>query len=137
MGSVCDQASTNVSTINALIGLNPKTKPSGEANHCQLLTYKLRDTTVIHCYDIPHLLKGTRNNLQTKNLSHSVFKRWCRSDSNLINKKQGLTASWDDVSDLYDLNLKGNRKLLPKITPEHIKPEKLKMKVSTATQVFS
>lgn len=131
---MCDQASTNVSTINELIRSNSETKTSGEANSGQLLTYKLGDTTVIHGYDVPHLLKGTRNNLQTKNLSHYVVKRWCSSDSNSMNKKEVLTASWDDVSDLY---LKGSKKLLPKITPEHINPDKLKMKVSTATQVFS
>lgn len=117
------------------MGFNSNTKISGGANNGQLLTYKLRDTTVIHCYDIPHLLKGTRNNLQTKNLSHSVFKRWSSTDSNSINGKEGLKASWDDVKDLY--YLRGSKRLLLKIYPEHINPERLKMKVSTATQVFS
>lgn len=113
----------------------------GKANYGQLLTYNLGDSTVIHCFDLPHLIKGTRNNLQTKRLKHFVFKRWCDSDSNsmnYVNQKPELMATWKDVSDLYDLNLKkGSKKLLPKITPEHINPEKLKMKVSTATQVFS
>lgn len=110
----------------------------GAANNGQLLTYKLGDTTVIHCYDIPHLLKGTRNNLQTKNLTHFLFERWSASNSiRDVKKKRGLVATWKDVSDLYDLHLKGNGKLLPNITPEHITPEKLKMKVSIATQVFS
>lgn len=127
---MCDQAATNVAAVNVLIG-------GGGANNGQLLIYKLGDTTVIHCYDIPHLLKGTRNNLLTKDLSHSVFERWSESsESNSISDvktKRGLVAKWKDVSDLYDLNLK----LLSKITPEHITPEKLKMKVSVATQVFS
>lgn len=137
IGSVCDQANTNVAAINALMGLNSKTKTNGGANEGQLLTYKLRDTNIIHCYDIPHLLKGTRNNLQTKYLSHFVFRRWSSSDPNStrdVNRKQGLVASWDDIKDTY---LKGGKKLLPKITPEHIDPQKLKMKVSVATQVFS
>lgn len=135
---MCDQVSTNVSTVNALMGLT--TKASIAANEGQLLTYKLRDTTIIHCWDIPHLIKGTRNNLQTKNLKHSVFKRWSSSDSNStsdVTKKQELMATWDDVFDLYDLNLKGSQKLLKKITPEHIDPKRQKMKVSVATQVFS
>lgn len=121
------------------MGLSSKTTKKRGANEGQLLTYKLRDTNIIHCYDVPHLIKGTRNNLQTKYLSHSVFKRWSSSDPNSARnaKKQGLKASWDDVKDTYDLNLKGSKKLLPKITPEHIDPKKLKMKVSVATQVFS
>ncbi len=128
MGSVCDQAATNVSTVKALIGV-------GSANNGQLLTYNLGDTTVIHCFDPPHLIKGTRNNLQTKQLQHSVLKRWCHSDSKSLHQvNQKLFAKWKDVSDLYDLKLKRS---LPKITPEHITPEKLKMKVSIATQVFS
>lgn len=140
IGSVCDQVNTNVSAINALMGSKSKTITKGKVDDGQLLIYKLRDTNIIHCYDVPHLIKGTRNNLQTKYLCHSVFKRWNRSDSNSTsdaNKNNELIASWDDVKDVYDLNLKGSQKLLPKITPEHIDPRKLKMKVSVATQVFS
>lgn len=104
----------------------------------QLLLYKLRNTDVIHCWDPPHLIKGTRNNLLTKHLTHYVFKRWHSSDSTATSdkntKQRSHTAMWEDVSELYGL---GGRKLLPKITPEHIDPQRRKMKVSVATQVFS
>lgn len=116
------------------------TKASIAENEGKLLTYKLGDATIIHCWDIPHLIKGTRNNLITKNLSHFVFKRWNSSDStstNDVKQEKEFIASWDDVSDLYDLNLKGSQRLLKKITPEHIAPNRRKMKVSVATQVFS
>lgn len=139
MGSVCDQCQINVSTINALMKSDRETEASGGANHGQLLTYKLRGTTIIHVFDVPHLLKGTRNNLQTKNLNHFVSKRWSSTDSSSddAQKPIQLTATWKDVSDTYDLNLKGSKQLLKKITPEHIQPNKMKMKVSTAAQVFS
>ncbi|KAJ6642525.1 hypothetical protein Bhyg_07476 [Pseudolycoriella hygida] len=112
-------------------------------NDGQLLTYKLGGETVVHCYDAPHLLKGTRNNLQTKDLLHFVNKRWSCSDLSLRSVKtpangKGHKANWNDISELYDINLEGGKKLLPmKITPEHITPNKQKLKVSTAAQVLS
>lgn len=141
LGSVCDQVSTNVAAITALQQSHPDTKIGADGgNSGQLLMYKLQDTIVIHCYDVPHLLKGTRNNLQTKNLRHSVSKRWTSSLTSYRNSEgelKQLTASWKDISDTYGQSLKGSRRLLTKITPEHINPEKLKMKVSVAAQVFS
>lgn len=132
MGSVCDQA--NAAAINLLVSPNPNAGII--RNSGQLLTYKLGDTVVIHCYDGPHLLKGTRNNFLTKDLKHRIRRRWDSSMNvaeNWINKKE-LVASWNDVSDVYS---RVTKKLLPKITPEHIEPNKLKMKVSVATQVLS
>ncbi|XP_037047176.1 uncharacterized protein LOC119081969 [Bradysia coprophila] len=140
LASVCDQCQTNVSTINALMRSNPETATNGGVNRGQLLSYKLRDTTVIHVFDVPHLLKGTRNNLQTKVLKHFVSKRWSsteRNSTNSVKKSLELTATWKDISETYDCSLKGSGQLLKKITPEHIEPHKLKMKVSTAAQVFS
>ncbi|KAJ6636967.1 hypothetical protein Bhyg_09693 [Pseudolycoriella hygida] len=136
-GSVCDQAPNNVSTINSLMNSDSDTRC--RANSGQLLSYKLSNATVIHCFDTPHLLKGTRNNLITKDLRHSVFNRWSSSnvDTNSSKRSKQLVASWKDVIEMYELHLKGNRRLLRKITPEHIKPEKQKMKVSVACQVFS
>lgn len=136
MASVCDQA--NAATINALVASNPERK--NKINSGQLLTYKLDESIVIHLYDAPHLLKGTRNNLQTKNLWHSVVKRWSSSNMKFKSKSDAnrkSVASWKDVSDMYESTYEGSRKLLPKITSEHINPDKLKMKVSTACQVFS
>lgn len=106
----------------------------------QLLTYKIRDVTVIHCFDPPHLLKGIRNNLITKELSHFVFKRWSPSTSNFgkdLDEQQERIAMWVDVVNLYDFNSRGSINLLKKITVEHIKPTKEKMKVSVAAQIFS
>lgn len=136
LGSVCDQA--NAPTINALVASNAETKT--RPNSGELLTYKLGDTYVIHCYDPPHLLKGTRNNLLTKNLTHYVSERWNGSDgvsTDDINTKDKLAASWDDIVYVYEESLKGSCRMLPKITPEHISPSKRKLRVSVASQIFS
>lgn len=100
-----------------------------------LLQYKVCGKTIIHCYDGPHLVKVVRNNLQVKNLQHYIKERWNGSNTKIHGNQQ--SASWDDVERLYKLDKTGCHRSLPKITEEHIKPAKLKMKVSVATQVFS
>lgn len=99
-----------------------------------LLSYKIRDHTIIHCYDPPHLLKGIRNNLITKKLTHHITKR-CDVDTSI--HKERRMASWKHVKESYDYSLKASTKLLPKISAEHINPNKSKMKVSLAAQIFS
>lgn len=139
MVSTCDQVRVNLKAVDQLmdpncVGKKPKTPTGG------LLTYKIRDTTIIHIFDPPHLIKGIRNNLMTKNLSHYVRKRWNISENDFnknLHEQSPLTASWDDVRDLYHFSSRGSTKLLPKISKEHIDPKKRKMKVSVAAQVFS
>lgn len=104
----------------------------------QIYKYTIRDVVIIHCFDLPHLIKVMRNNLQTKNLVHSVSKRWSISGSESCKDvSKSYTATWDDVVDVYKFDLMGSQRLLKKISPEHINPNKLKMKVCVATQVFS
>lgn len=136
MMSVCDQDGTNVSAVHQLVNLNMKNSKSSKTG---VLSYRIGAATIIHCYDPPHLIKGIRNNLMTKYLKHGITKRWNISETG-FNKNIQMTercASWDDVKHLYDWSNGSSMKLLPKITPEHIKPEKSKMRVSVATQVFS
>lgn len=99
-----------------------------------LLKYKVGDKIITHCYDLPHLLKVVRNNFLVKNFRHYIKERWNISSNKIYGDKQ--EASWDDVKRLYESDL-GIHRFLRKITPEHIKPAKLKMKVCVATQVFS
>lgn len=106
-----------------------KKTPSGG-----VLSYNIRDHTIIHCYDPPHLLKGIRNNLMTKKLVHHITKRW--NVDNSIHEVRRM-ASWKHIRESYDYSLKASTKLLPKISPEHIDPKKSKMKVSLAAQIFS
>ncbi|KAJ6642971.1 hypothetical protein Bhyg_07927 [Pseudolycoriella hygida] len=139
MASVCDQDGTNVKAINQLINLdydkNQKNRPASG-----LLQYKVHDTSIIHCYDPPHLIKGIRNNLKTKTLRHHITKRWNISETGFrtgIGKQPARRASWNDLKTFYEWGNGGSTKLLPNITVEHIEPDKEKMKVINATQVFS
>lgn len=102
-----------------------------------LLSYKIGDNTIIHCYDPPHLLKGIRNNLITKNLSHRIEKRWNVGFSKSKRRQSARVASWDHVEKTYSYSLQASRKLLPKISAEHINPKKRKMRVAVAAQIFS
>lgn len=133
MLSTCDQLGVNVKAIRQL--MDPNCVEAGG-----LLSYEIHGTTIIHCFDPPHLIKGIRNNLITKMLKHRITKRWSLSgiDPSKKGKRQSArTAKWEHVDRLYHLSLQGSTKLLPKLSAEHIKPNKSKMKVSVATQVFS
>lgn len=105
-----------------------------------LLQYKIRGNTIIHCYDGPHLIKVVRNNFEKKDLTHHVDKRCEISGSKnvqCLKKSKPQRASWSHVKTLYELDCLSSYRLLPKLTDEHLKPEKNKMKVSDATQIFS
>lgn len=130
IGSTCDQVQTNVSAINGLI--DPKNFSEPKKQDGQILKYTIRDSEIIHCYDLPHLLKVVRNNFLNKDLEHCISKRWNISDSDGSdnveddNVEEIYTADWKVVADVYyDLDLKGSQRLLKKITDEHIKPDKL------------
>ncbi|XP_037038241.1 uncharacterized protein LOC119075785 isoform X2 [Bradysia coprophila] len=127
--SVSDQVVTNESAIHRLMDRHFVRSPG-----C-LLKYKVCDKTIIHGYDAPHWLKVVRNNLQVKNFKHFISERWNISTPKIYGKSQ--VASWDDVESVYDQDKTGCPRLLPNINGEHIKPERLKMKVCVATQVFS
>lgn len=135
MASTCDQVGVNVKAIQQLMDPN-----SVDTSKGGLISYEIRGNVIIHCYDPPHLIKGIRNNLMTKNLKHQITKRWNISSpgsKKSVNKQKARTASWDHVEGLYQYTLRASTKLLPKISAEHIKPNKSKMKVSIATQIFS
>lgn len=123
--SVCDTCQTNASAVNELCYPNAKspTKQTGA-----LLQYKVSGHVITHVYDPPHLIKVVRNNFETKNIAHFAANRWQPGFKDSDDPLQ--IATWCDIAELF----RENR--LP-LTIEHIKPNKLKMKVSIATQVFS
>lgn len=130
--STCDQARVNVKAIHDLMKSNSNQIkiPAGG-----LLSYKIRGHTIIHCYDPPHLLKGIRNNLITKKLTHHITKRWNVDDTSIHGQRR--MASWKHIKESYNYSVKANPKQLPNISAEHIEPKKSKMKVSHAAQIFS
>lgn len=129
--SVCDTCSTNASTVNGLAYPNiTQTKQTGE-----LLQYKINGHLITHTYDPPHLIKVVRNNLEVKNLMHFINQRWEPGSDDYDGCLQ--IAAWSDIDHLYRMDLLAVERMLPKLTDEHLKPSKLKMKVSVATQIFS
>lgn len=100
-----------------------------------LIQYKVNDHKLIHCYDPSHLIKVTRNNFETKNIAHFIPNRWQTGDEESYGSLQ--IAAWDDLQQLYWMDTRSTKRRLPKLTDEHLKPEKMKMRVSRATQVFS
>lgn len=111
-----------------------------------VIEYTVRESKIIHFFDPPHLLKSLRNNLLIKNLKHVVAITWNKNESfgshegkveyEKTNSKE-RTASWADVREFYNFTRKSSQRLIPKINLEHIKPNKNKLKVNAAAQVFS
>lgn len=75
------------------------------------------NTEIVPLYDPPHLIKGIRNNLLTKNLAIN-----CKN--NTISEE---IASWDIIKTAWLMDRKVNtiRPLLKKITAEHIIENKI------------
>lgn len=124
IATICDQGATNKSAIENMVaeargvflkmGINPKRR------------IVVDGAEIIPLYDVPHLLKGIRNNLLTKNLI------WETKDGT-------LEAKWGDVLSAYHIDYaSGDVRCIPRISEFHVIPGKIrKMKVSFATQVFS
>lgn len=60
VGTVCDQGAANQAVINSLV--------RDTAHDCLRKGFCLNDQDIIYLYDVPHLFKGVRNNLMTKDL---------------------------------------------------------------------
>lgn len=125
VASVCDQGTNNRQALNLLLdetrgiylrkGENPKEN-----------IILINGQEIVPLYDPPHLLKGIRNNLMTKNLEYTI---------NGVKKN----AKWSHLKLLLNENpgYKGVR-LIPKLTEYHVNPLKMnKQKVKLASQIFS
>lgn len=125
INTVCDQSTVNVSAINELVE-EKKAKYLRLGKEWRYDCFSVRGRTIIPLFDTPHLIKGIRNNLITKDLMYTT------------NNKE-KTVKWEYFQRVYDADKSyGELKLLHKITEEHINPEKInKMRVKTATQLFS
>lgn len=132
ISTICDQGATNSAAINILIN---DTKAYYWKNNKEYngdfyeVEYKFGNSTelikIFHLFDPPHLLKGIRNNLLTKNVSFDM-------DGEKV-------ASWRDIMNLYELDSGiPDVKMLPRLTKEHVVPNEIrKMKVRNAAQVLS
>lgn len=125
INTVCDQSTVNVSAITELVN---ETKAlylrNGKEWRHDVIHVNKRN--IIPIYDTPHLIKGIRNNLLTKDMVYEV------------NNEQQI-VKWEYYQKLYAADMSFDElRLLDKITEEHINPEKInKMRVKSATQIFS
>lgn len=94
----------------------------------QSFGFEINGQEIVPLYDAPHLLKGIRNNLVTKDLAFAM------------NGTKRI-AKWKHIIDFYEIDkyrFDVGERMVPKLTDSHIYPEKMrKMKVSVAAQVFS
>lgn len=132
ISTICDQGATNSAAINSLID-------DTKAYYCKnneefkgdfyevVYNFDNREERIkiYHLFDPPHLLKGIRNNLLTKNVSFDMEGR--------------KLASWRDIMNLYELDSGiPDVKMLPRLTKEHVVPNEIKkMRVRNAAQVLS
>lgn len=121
----CDQGSTNMAAINLLI---KETKEEYVKKNKEFKGgfFEIDERIIYPIYDPPHLMKGIRNNLITKNLEYVL-------------DGQKRTAKWAHLETLYKRapRYKGLR-LVPKLTARHVIPKLIpKMRVKYCTQVFS
>lgn len=85
----------------------------------------MNNEEIIPLYDVPHLIKGIRNNLITKNL-------YFRHEGNQ------RIAKWSHIEKFYYLDSSEDDRICPKLTDQHVIRGKIrKMKVSCCTQLFS
>lgn len=125
VATVCDQGATNVAAINSLLSDTKQNYARNNIEHRDG-SFELNGNKIFPIYDPPHLMKGVRNNLLTKNLKYKLSGKEC-------------TAKWEHVVNLYN-RAPGYRgvRLVPKLTAHHVLPKLIpKMRVKHCTQVFS
>lgn len=83
--------------------------------------FESNNKKIFYMFDVPHLLKATRNNL----LRHRYV------DGNKV-------TLWQYVNDLYNADKNNQYRLAPKLTDVHVNPNNFqKMKVKLAAQILS
>lgn len=125
VATICDQGASNVSVIKELVH-ETKSAYLRDNKEFKHNIFMMNNQEIVPLFDVPHLLKGIRNNMLTKDIICNI------NDKNVLGK-------WDHIVTLYKENpgYKG-LKFLPKLTDQHVIPGKIKkMKVLCATQVFS
>lgn len=125
VATVCDQGANNQKAIKTLVE-EARIEMMRKGENLKKKIFVVDGQEIIPLFDPPHLLKGIRNNLITKNLKFDL---------------EGEThiAKWAHIEMLYAENpaYKGIR-LIPKLTENHVVPHKVgKMRVKFASQLFS
>lgn len=113
--TVCDQAPTNVAAINILLRETQQHYVKKNIDK-RSFGFEINNQEIVPLYDPPHLLKGIRNNLITKDLSYTM-------------NGTRRTAKWKHIVDFYEIDkcrLDIGERMVPKLTDSHIYPDKLR-----------
>lgn len=125
MATVCDQGGPNRAAINLLIQETVQQNVRKGSEGDKIFGFRVGGMEIVPLFDVPHLFKGLRNNLLTKNLHFKMNNENC-------------IAKWLHIQQFYLLDTEDQDRICPKLTDQHILPEKInKMKVRCCTQVFS
>ncbi|CAH2094612.1 unnamed protein product [Euphydryas editha] len=126
--TVCDQSTVNVGAINDLLS-EEKARYQRRGMEYRKDVFFVQGQEIVPIYDVPHLLKGLRNNLLTKDMIYKDFN----------DEGKEKVFKWHYLQQLYAADKSfGELRYLHKVTEEHINRDKLKkMRVKTAAQVFS
>ncbi|RVE48289.1 hypothetical protein evm_007040 [Chilo suppressalis] len=126
--TVCDQGAANVGAINELIQ-DSKTKYFRAGKAWRHDFFEVNKKQIIPLFDVPHMIKGLRNNLLNKNLIYTDY-----NDEN----KQKI-VKWEYFQRVFEADkCLGELRCLYKLTEEHLNPDKIKkMRVKNAAQIFS
>ncbi|XP_039310495.1 uncharacterized protein LOC120358881 [Solenopsis invicta] len=129
VATVCDQGSANMSALRKFRKQH-SIRTGIPENMCTEID--IANCSLITIYDPPHLLKGIRNNLLTKDLEINYATDRPEKDRQY--------ATWLHIDKAYEIDVHEctiNR-AMPKLTDQHIKVDKIrKMKVKNAAQIFS
>lgn len=125
INTVCDQSTVNVGAITELIRETKESFVKLNREWTQDM-FHVNKHKIIPLYDVPHLIKGIRNNLITKDMLYYID-----------NTKK--IVKWEYYQQVYAADKSyGELRLLHKLTEEHVNPAKInKMRVKLATQLFS
>ncbi|KAB0805293.1 hypothetical protein PPYR_02263 [Photinus pyralis] len=125
LGTICDQGANNVSAINSLVN-ETRARYFRENKELRHHIFEIDGDILIPFYDPPHLIKGIRNNMLTKDITYKC-------------DGQQKVAKWEDIYTAWQLDcFSGRLRAMPKITEFHVDRSKIKkMKVSICAQVFS
>lgn len=125
VATVCDQGSTNQSAIKTLLKeTNEQFTRTNQEN--PYFGFVEGNQEIIPLFDVPHLMKGIRNNLLNKDLHFT------------LNKEKKI-AKWSHIVQFYKLDSsEPSLRICSKLTDSHILIDRInKMKVKNCTQVFS
>jgi hypothetical protein len=117
---VCDQSTVNVGAIN-----DTRTLCLREGQEWTHEYFRISGKKIVPLYDTPHIIKGLRNNLISKDMFY-------------ISDNVKKIIKWDYFQMVYAADKSyGELRLLDKLTEEHVNKDKInKMRVKTATQLL-